>query len=375
MLAVSAQVGDQAAELADVKAQLAMHKSVLQKIMTLGTTEESSTESLHSSDPSLVLEQLQKNVNLLPAETVQRIRQEASEAYPNILNLENKVRNIDHSLQNLSFKLNNMEQYSKEWNILIKGLKNLPVRPTDPVGRNAFEFNFIEHICNVLNDLLATKLYKPLHPSDIERAHILFQGSKQGNPVVIVRFVRRVVRNNVFFSRKHLKGTKVSISDHLSKYNLSLLKEAINIFGSDNTWSCLSKIYVRFGGRSHCIKTFYDIDKLAHYAHGSDSYQPPYVENPSNLDANNFPGLTVSNDITATQGNSDTVPASSTPVNSTVSIDEDEQVLKNSNKKNSATSSTQEKKLKTGRKSSIYNRNNRLNNSRLTPKIDLRYNK
>ena len=80
MLVVSAQVGDQAAELADVKAQLAMHKSVLQKIMTLGTTEESSTESLHSSDPSLVLEQLQKNVNLLPAETVQRIRQEASEA-------------------------------------------------------------------------------------------------------------------------------------------------------------------------------------------------------------------------------------------------------------------------------------------------------
>ena len=80
VLAVSAQVGDQAAELADVKAQLAMHKSVLQKIMTLGTTEESSTESLHSSDPSLVLEQLQKNVNLLPAETVQRIRQEASEA-------------------------------------------------------------------------------------------------------------------------------------------------------------------------------------------------------------------------------------------------------------------------------------------------------
>ena len=103
--------------------------------MNLGITE-SSTDST-SSHPTDMLEQLQKNMNSLSNDRIQMIRDEATAAYSNITILEDRVSALDHSHNNLAFQLNSMEQYLKEWNILIHGLQNLPVRPSDPEGRNS----------------------------------------------------------------------------------------------------------------------------------------------------------------------------------------------------------------------------------------------
>ena len=64
MHSVTSKVRDQAAELAYVKSELAIQQTILQKIMNLGITE-SSTDSPTSSNPTDMLEQLQKNVNSL----------------------------------------------------------------------------------------------------------------------------------------------------------------------------------------------------------------------------------------------------------------------------------------------------------------------
>ena len=104
---------------------------------------------------------------------------------------------------------------------------------------NVYEFKFIEYICNKLNFLLGAQLYRRLVPEDIERAHILYQGETSPNSkqVVIVRFVRRVVRNNVFFNRKWLKTSKDMITDHLTKANRELLSDVKSKFGKENAWS------------------------------------------------------------------------------------------------------------------------------------------
>ena len=149
--------------------------------------------------------------------------------------------------------------------MLIHGLSDFPVRPTssDIDGRNRYEFIFIDYVCKKLNELLKGKLYKAVTPQDIERAHILYQGENNNTPVVIVRFVRRVVRNNVFFSRRALKGTKVSITDHLSKNGKKLLNHAKNAFGPRCTWTSAGKVFARVGdGSSHYIKSDNDINSL-----------------------------------------------------------------------------------------------------------------
>ena len=310
------------------------------------------------------------------------IRHEATAAYSNITILEDRVSALDNSHNNLAFQLNSIEQYLKEWNILIHGLQNLPVRPSDPEGRNSYEFIFIEHICQVLNELLGDKLYKQLHPNDIERAHILYQGTKQGKPVVIVRFVRRVVRNNVFFCRKNLKGTKVSISDHLSKHNLSVLKEAKRVFGPDNTWSSMSKIFISAGGRSHSVKSFNDIYRIADRCiHDVSRHQPPPAENLEELNvADHLLAQSLANNSTGNHACIDAVviPAPSIPAAEDITS-------KSSGNQATCTAllSSQDKKMPktgSGRKSLSNNnyansKHNRLKNSRLTPKADLRYNK
>ena len=308
------------------------------------------------------------------------IRHEATAAYSNITILENRVSALDNSHNNLAFQLNSIEQYLKEWNILIHGLQNLPVRPSDPEGRNSYEFIFIEHICQVLNELLGDKLYKQLHPNDIERAHILYQGTKQGKPVVIVRFVRRVVRNNVFFCRKNLKGTKVSISDHLSKHNLSVLKEAKRVFGPDNTWSSMSKIYISAGGRSHNIKSFNDIYNVADRCIVSH-HQPPSVENAEELYvADHLQAQSLANNSAA---NHASLVADVTPAPSISAAEDNTSKSSGNQATGTVILPSQNKNMsKTGggRKSLSNNnyangKHNRLKNTRLTPKADLRYNK
>ena len=70
-----------------------------------------------------------------------------------------------------------MDQYIREWSILVRGLPNIPIRKNN-CSFDDFEFEFIDYLCNELNKYLGTHLYRPLQPADIERAHVLYQGKK-----------------------------------------------------------------------------------------------------------------------------------------------------------------------------------------------------
>ena len=49
--------------------------------------------------------------------------------------------------------------------------------------------------------------------------------------IIIVRFVSRLVRNEIFASKSSLKDTPIAITEHLTATNLSLLKAAQKLVG------------------------------------------------------------------------------------------------------------------------------------------------
>ena len=260
--AANAHVATSQNEIDKTKEELATYKHLFSVLCNIGKPGELMPSP--TTDPYSMLENLQNDISNIPSQHIALIRQEATRAHTSITALEDKVSYIDNTIQNVSYDLNKCEQWLKEWNILIHGLKDLPVRPKDSEKRYVFEFHFIEHICNQLNDLIGDKLYKNLQPNDIERAHILYQGTKsETKPVVIVRFVRRVVRNNVFFNRRWLKGTKIAITDHLSKFNKALYQEAKGVFGSEHTWTSLGVVKANVGGKVRNIRSYRDIDNWA----------------------------------------------------------------------------------------------------------------
>ena len=165
-----------------------------------------------NDDPEAAYEAfLNSSARTLPNHQSQAIHQEASAAHASISRLEDTVRYLDDGLGKMAFEFNNTKQYIREWNCLIHGMKNLPIRPRS-TPFHVFEFEFINHIVKVLNSYMGNNMVRPLLESDIERAHILYQGAGvTDRPVVVVRFVRRVVRNSVFFNRKCLSKSGTGV--------------------------------------------------------------------------------------------------------------------------------------------------------------------
>ena len=263
-------------EITALNDELGKYKTVFKKIMldlqqaSPIADEHQEFDTTATGDPLEIYNEFRKrSVNTgkidLSSKQIQNIQHDATLAHSSITVLEDRLCALDYNLQNLAYSLNNSEQHSKGWNILIRGLKNLPVKNTT-TPFDEFEFEFINFICNELNKHLGDHLNSHLQSQDIERAHLLYQRSKTATPVVIVRFVRRVVRNNVFFKRRFLKGTNISISDHLTRQNKEIFDEARAVFSAANTWTSLSKVFVNFGGQRYEMKSLTDVQNLNNIA-------------------------------------------------------------------------------------------------------------
>ena len=325
-------------------------------------------------DPLAVYEKYGRSAsNSLPFHERERIQHEATLAHAGITVLENRVSAIDFGLQNISAAYNDLAQYIRGWNILIHGLNGIPVKQKG-CPFDVFEFKFIEYICDVLNKHLGAHLHQHIQPQDIERAHLLYQGTNANHPVVIVRFVRRVVRNNVFFNRKHFKGTKIGISDHLTRLNIQVFKKAKEVFGSENTWTSLAKVFVSIDGKRYEIRSINDITNLSNFIASTPSY---YAQLPSgseevsdaiNQAASSSPAeedLTPNNPTTTAASNRQDIGTNSPGAAATANIEKKRQSLNTGNKLNNKN---------VYRSKSVGGKGNK-NSRLLNNKPDLRYNK
>ena len=168
--------------------------------------------------------------------------------FESIKHVEQKISNLKRDLKYVEIKLDDLEQY---------GRSNCNILHESGIEQNGNYGAFCEKVTEKLNNSL--KLTKKVTIKDIDTAHNLSKAGNKRNsiaeitqgkskPPIIIKFVRRSVRNDVFFSKKSLSGSGTFISESLTNRRLSLQKESQKNFGERNTWSMKSDIYVSIDG-------------------------------------------------------------------------------------------------------------------------------
>ena len=126
----------------------------------------------------------------------------------------------------MAVTLNDLLQYMHMNNLLIHNLPGLPYDEVKDLKGTEFTKKVVESI----NKLIT--LNEPLSHKDIDTSHFYGKKPTETKNVVIVRFIRRDLKNEVFFNKSQLKKfnkdnqIKVGITDHLTRYNKGLYDHA-----------------------------------------------------------------------------------------------------------------------------------------------------
>ena len=173
-----------------------------------------------------------------------------------IRRLEGIVEELAKGLQQTERELDDLEQYGRRNCLILHGSHNVP---TD---RNYLGFQ--DFVINKLNTRL--KLDYKIKPLDIDTCHVLPCRNNRPPPI-IVKFVRRSIRDLVYSNKKKLKDDnnpeKISITESLTRRRLRLVKNAKDEFGFRNVWTNNGIVYCYHNNRRQVINDFYDIEKIS----------------------------------------------------------------------------------------------------------------
>ena len=95
-----------------------------------------------------------------------------------------------------------------------------------------------------------------LQVQDLDIAHPL--PSKKGTPIII-KFLRKTQRNEVYRKKWLLKGTKMIITESLTKRRLQLLEKACTAFNNCPVWSWKNEVYLFHNNKKKLFNDFSDI--------------------------------------------------------------------------------------------------------------------
>ena len=187
------------------------------------------------------------------SESVDLLGRQLQELAEMITSVRCAVDQIAAQVQENKRRLDDMEQYGRSNCLILHGCKDLP--PKDAENKVVEK-----HVIDVLNSKL--QLTTPLTSLDI--CHF-FPSRKRKNPIII-KFVRRTVRNEVFNNKSKLKSLdsnlRLAVTESLTKKRLKLVEEARRVFEFKNVWTMKGLVYCRFQGRRHYIDDFSDISRI-----------------------------------------------------------------------------------------------------------------
>ena len=131
-----------------------------------------------------------------------------------------------------------LEQYSRRNCALLHGVPERKDEKTD----------------NLFIKTIADHLGVGVKARDIDRSHRI--GAKRTNGTarpIIVKFARYNVRARVFKEKRKFKGTKLMLTESLTKRRVSLLNEARDRFGKENVWSSDGEILTSKDGKTYNV--------------------------------------------------------------------------------------------------------------------------
>ena len=162
---------------------------------------------------------------------------------------------VDSALERLAAaerKMDNLEQYSRSNCLIVHGCRDIP--------KEGKHLETEQYICNTLNNHLT--LESPLQVSDLDIAHVI--PAKKGTPIII-KFLRRYQRNEIYAKKRFLKNTGITITESLTKRRLQLLDAARLAFGNHSCWTLKGEVYVYFNNKRWHINDFVNIQKIKQF--------------------------------------------------------------------------------------------------------------
>ena len=148
--------------------------------------------------------------------------------------------------------LDDLEQYGRSNCLILHG---------NNIDHRISSMDVEKYVLNILNTRL--NLPTSVSDSDIDICHPL--PSKTNKKPIIIKFVRRSIRNMIYLHKKNLKtlnGPKLSITESLTKKRLKIVEEARKVFGFGNVWSMKDIVYCSFKGKKQAIIKLSDISKI-----------------------------------------------------------------------------------------------------------------
>ena len=165
------------------------------------------------------------------------------------------VEDISKKVKENENKIHDLEQYRRSNCLILHGCHNAPTGAD--VSNQVFEDFVIDFLNSKLN------LSSAISHADIDTCYTL-PSKKRKNPIII-KLVRRTMRNTKFHHKADLKSTsgpKYSITESLTKRHLKILKEARKVSEFKNIWSLKGDICCNFARRKYRIDDVDDIDKI-----------------------------------------------------------------------------------------------------------------
>ena len=166
-------------------------------------------------------------------------------------------------------RLEDLENYSRASNLIIRGLPESSYAERASGSADALSSESHTSVEHSIIKLCTDTLHVNVRASDIAIAHRLKAGARDTCRPVIVRFVNRRVRDEVFRSKKSLKDSStrgIYISEHLTKKASNIFFEARKLVKEkklSSAWTFHGVVNVKFGtDPGERPKTIRTIDEL-----------------------------------------------------------------------------------------------------------------
>lgn len=144
-------------------------------------------------------------------------------------------------------KIDTLEQYSRRNNLRLYGIPNKPGENTDEL---------VMQVCK-------EKLNIDITSHDIDCSHRLNVSSQKSGPKpIIVKFVRRNIRNKISENKRKLAKTNIVIREDLTQRRAALLREVSLKFGKKQSWTLNGNVFSLVDGKK---TVFSDIEDLLSY--------------------------------------------------------------------------------------------------------------
>ena len=148
--------------------------------------------------------------------------------------------------------------------LLVHGLHDFP---KDKDGFIEKGRAFSQYMAGKIKSLLPSlKPTKEQILSCISVSHPIKSKKNPKNLIALVKFSNRDMRNMIFFAKRELKGTKISITEHLTPLSLEILNAAKKEFGRENVWSSQTKVKTKVLGRTYILRSVDDVYGLKQWA-------------------------------------------------------------------------------------------------------------